>query len=170
MATQGCDALGCERPHYAKGACSLHYRRRAEGRADETPYRKQDDTFASFVTIDDDGCHVWTGSINNMGYGLYRDEYAHRVAVRRDGRDPTGMQVDHLCRNRRCVNPSHLDVVDGRTNMLRGFSPGALAVRTNICIRGHEFTPENTYYRPDGAGRQCRRCHNIREREYASRR
>ena len=125
--------------------------------------------FATYVLPVEDGCHIWTGTISSTGYGRYGREYAHRVAVQRDGRDPSGMQIDHLCRNRRCVNPEHLEVVDARTNLLRGYNPAANAVRTNICFRGHEFTPENTYYRIDGACRQCRRCHADRQRSYARR-
>ena len=75
-----------------------------------------------------DGCWTWTGSISPGGYGRFRvggraegtNRYAHRVALELLGIDlPDGYHVDHLCENKRCVNPDHLDVVTPRTNVRR---------------------------------------------------
>lgn len=108
------------------------------------------------------GCIEWTGKISD-GYGriyLVGGVYAmaHRVSYEvQHGPIPTGLQLDHLCRNRRCVNPDHLEPVTSRDNTLRGAGVAALnAVKTH-CWRGHEFTAENTIVRQDGR-RQCRTC------------
>lgn len=93
-----------------------------------------------------------------------RNTLAHRWSyAATHGVIPAGLELDRLCRNRRCVRPDHLEPVTSRVNTLRGMAPSAIAARTNVCQRGHEFTPENTYWRPDGTNhRQCRACIRIR--------
>lgn len=104
-------------------------------------------------------CWNWTGK-RSAGYGwLYFDgktRAVHRLAVQFDGRDiPEGMSVDHLCRNKRCVNPSHLEVVTIAENTRR-----AHLVRTE-CRRGHPYAdPANFMLNRRGA-RMCRACHLI---------
>lgn len=92
---------------------------------------------------------------------------AHRVAyIEAHGSIPDGKVVDHLCRNRSCVNSDHLEAVDNWTNVQRGNSPVAVNARKTHCIRGHEFTPENTIVpakRP--TQRYCRACKNLRKRK-----
>jgi hypothetical protein len=96
------------------------------------------------VTVDPEtGCWPWRLATTN-GYGYLRckgvNALAHRVSyTRHKGDIPDGLQIDHLCRNRRCVNPDHLEAVTAQTNVLRGVNPGAIAVRTNHCKRGHNF-------------------------------
>ena len=68
------------------------------------------------------------------------------------------MTIDHLCRNRRCVNPEHLEPVSRGENVLRGDGHSARNARKTHCIRGHEFTVENSYYAPNGKGKRCREC------------
>ena len=69
---------------------------------------------------------------------------------------PDGMQIDHLCRNRWCVNPMHMEPVTIRENVLRGIGPGAVNARKTACMHGHEFTEANTLmYR---GGRVCLAC------------
>lgn len=108
------------------------------------------------------GCHVWPGTVNQDGYGLLgregRSMMAHRwYWIQANGEIPSGLVIDHLCRNRRCCNPEHMEVVTIRENVLRGVSPNVLLSRANRCKRGHEFTDANTIQKSDG-GRQCRTC------------
>lgn len=108
------------------------------------------------------GCHIWTGSTNN-GYGDFRVNNvtcrAHRVAwMLERGPIPGDREIDHLCRNRSCVNTRHMELVDRRTNVLRGDSPSARHARMTHCKRGHEFTPENTIREVLRSGAMGRRC------------
>lgn len=119
-------------------------------------------------------CWLWTGTRNQKGYGRAelggRRTGAHRVAWLRSGRDiPEGMQLDHLCRNRACVNPGHLEVVNNRTNVLRGHTLPALNIQKTHCVNGHAYSVENTRYRKDGS-RLCRVCVAARWQSWRSRR
>jgi hypothetical protein len=110
----------------------------------------------------DGGCWVWTGALNAAGYGAIGKDNkvlrVHRVTYELlVGPIPEGLQLDHLCRNRACCNPEHLEPVTNRTNWLRGQNPTAVFLRDGICKRGHEVTPENTYKRKNG-GLLCRLC------------
>lgn len=108
------------------------------------------------------GCWKWLGRKNWGGYGLFyldgKQKLAHRVSYE-FARDiiPKGLQVDHLCRNRGCVNPSHMELVTPRENTLRGNGIAAQHARKTHCIRGHEFTKENTLY-AQKRYRVCKEC------------
>jgi hypothetical protein len=105
---------------------------------------------------------------------IYRDRRGYAVLTHRGwphrvhrltyealvGEIPEGLVIDHLCRVRECVNPDHLEVVPSRVNTLRGDGPTARNARKTHCVRGHEFTPENTRPRPEG-GRRCRECRRL---------
>ena len=106
-----------------------------------------------------DGCWLWEGMINDDGYGRVKIKgvkyMAHRVMYQRlVGEIPEGLTLDHLCRQRSCVNPHHLEVVTRGENARR--SP-------RICTDPLHRTM--TYYRKGKAERQCRTCKNERRRE-----
>lgn len=109
-------------------------------------------------------CWNWTGHINRAGYGHFwdgdKDIRAHRWAwARKHGPIPEGLETDHLCRNPRCVNPDHLEIVTSGENTRRGIGPTAINARKTHCIHGHEFTPDNIYHPPySPAWRKCRTC------------
>jgi hypothetical protein len=103
-----------------------------------------------------ENCWEWIGPRNGNGYGLMSINNVTRGAHRRAwelfrGPIPADMTIDHLCRNRGCVNPNHLEVVSFRTNVLRGNGPTAKNARSETCIRGHQ-------YAVDDRGRWCPVC------------
>ena len=137
----------------------------------ETPDGRMDLPLRVINKIDWSGnCWVWIGA-NTGGehpYGVTWDGTrrvkAHRFSYEASGRTiPDGLVIDHLCRNTRCVRPSHLEPVTAAENILRGTAPGPRAINTNLCKRGHEYTPENTFVRGDGY-RECRECMRMRSR------
>lgn len=115
----------------------------------------------------DNECWEWTASRRGGGYGQIHfrriNRPAHRVAYELlVGPIPPGLTLDHLCRNRRCVNPAHLEPVTISENVRRAVGGGT------HCKRGHEFTPDNVLFIPDG--RKCKTCNRARQRAYAVRR
>lgn len=112
-------------------------------------------------------CWEWTGWKNPAGYGRtkvlgsQRMLYPHRVAYEHfKGPIPDGMHIDHLCRNRSCCNPDHLEAVTPGENIRRG-ETGAHHRNKTHCIRGHAYEGDNLYVTRDGA-RKCRACNRLR--------
>ena len=117
-------------------------------------------------------CWLWTASLDGRGYGQFTLDSgppptlvrAHRFAYEQTvGPIPEGLELDHLCRVRRCVNPAHLEPVTRRENMRRGEGRAADQARRTHCIRGHPLAGENLYVTTDGA-RQCRTCRSASRR------
>lgn len=132
--------------------------------------------FWSRVLIGDD-CWEWQGWLNH-GYGRFirqapRPRHNHLPKTPRPaidahrvpydlfvGKVPEGLELDHLCRNKACVRPDHLEPVTHAENIVRGESPAAINARKTHCSRGHEFD----VVRNDG-GRRCRTCKNMKSYE-----
>ncbi|RBY82659.1 HNH endonuclease signature motif containing protein [Blastococcus sp. TF02A-26] len=111
-------------------------------------------------------CWLWTGAVTSAGYGSWSSD-GHRLSPHRvtyeavHGPIPDGLQIDHLCRVRLCVNPQHLEAVTPQVNVLRSEAPTAYLARQTHCLRDHELAGDNLliqtrHGRP--VGRECRRC------------
>jgi hypothetical protein len=121
-------------------------------------------------------CWLWTGA-KSQGYGnIWRGPGAGTARAHRAfyeltiGPIPQGLDLDHLCRNPSCVNPTHLDPVTNTENRRRGIRPTNGNERKTHCLRGHPFDEANTS-RDKYGRRQCRTCRRIDalERYYAQR-
>lgn len=121
---------------------------------------------AEKVTVDaETSCHNWTGYIQSAGYGSLRVEgrsvLTHRLAYElARGPIPVGLVIDHLCRNRRCCNPDHLEAVTNHENLRRG--EGITAKPKTHCPKGHAYDADNTRINRQGA-KVCRACEKARD-------
>jgi hypothetical protein len=117
-----------------------------------------------------EACWNWAGYRDERGYGTLghrgKMKKAHRVSFELAyGFIPSGLVIDHLCRNHSCVNPTHLEAVTQGENARRG-EVGQYNARKTHCVSGHPYSPENTYhYRNERACRTCRRDRDRRRRE-----
>jgi hypothetical protein len=122
-------------------------------------------------TVAANGCWEWK-YVNWAGYGGFRYDGrrmgAHRAAYELlVGPIPDGMDIDHLCRNRRCVNPAHLQPVTRSENLSRG-EVGRWNTRKTHCPKGHPYSPANTYHDRRG-WRGCRTCRQESSSNYQAR-
>jgi hypothetical protein len=179
-----CSVEGCTSPPRARGWCPKHWKRwRAHG----------DPTYAKFVPIrggtDEERfwpkvevtgfCWNWTGSQESaMGHGMFnlgaaddrRPVRAHRFAYEAlIGPIPEGLELDHLCRNPRCVNPDHLEPVTHEENMRRGYAPGMILNRLGVCAQGHDVSTDDKVYIAKSGRRTCKLCAARRQRTYLDR-
>lgn len=121
--------------------------------------RRFEARFEHVWSSDFDFCWPWIGGTERYGrFTLHgRTYYAHRFSYEfYVGEIPEGLEVDHLCRNTRCVNPAHLEPVTHHENLMRGESPSARCARITECPRGHPYTTENTCL--SKGHRYCRTC------------
>lgn len=168
-----CAIEGCDRSVRSRGWCNCHYQR---WWVNGDPLQIKNnrgvpvlDRFMKKVTVCESGCWLWGGVVTRGGYGMFwpdetgtpahRWSYEHHV-----GLIPQGLQIDHLCRVRRCVNPAHLEPVTAKENQIR--SPHNPAIRTH-CPQGHAYNHANTYRYPDGR-RACRACASVARAVYAA--
>ncbi len=131
------------------------------------------DRHLQHIRFREDGCAEWCRALNADGYGRVKrggtTQLVHRVVYELvKGPIPSGLQIDHLCRFRACVNPEHLEVVTIRDNQLRGNSVSGVNARKTECPQGHPYSGDNLYVRSRGS-RECRTCGRIRRREYVLR-
>lgn len=117
----------------------------------------------------ENGCWNWTAALTGSGYGNFhlgdRNSVAHRLSyLWLVGEVPDGLDLDHLCRNRKCVNPSHLEPVTRQENLLRGLTIPAEHASKTHCPNGHEFNKENTYITNNA--RHCRKCRRLTSNKY----
>lgn len=174
-----CSVSDCPQAAHTRGWCPKHYARwrRHGDPLGGTPFDRGERVQALIGEPTESGCWPWCGQINDDGYGRFGKRYqegqevlAHRVVYELlIGPILEGMTLDHLCHwrdqectggitcaHRSCVNPGHLEPVTIMENIRRS--------RPNHCIRGHEFTEENTliYERSRGVERVCLQCRELR--------
>jgi len=179
-----CSISGCElQGRIIRGWCMAHYNRwirYGSPRAD-VPLVKRDyslsliERFWSKVDISGDACWEWTAFRNPKGYGMFglqgRSLNAHRMAyLLTYGQIPAGLVIDHLCRNRGCCNPAHLEAVTAAENTTRGDAGRFFADRTH-CPQGHPYDAANTGIQRRGKpiGRYCRICQRAAWRRWKDR-
>lgn len=140
----------------------------------EKCFRKvKEEAFWKAYKVDEKmGCWLWTRSDNGRGYGRLTRKghtlYVHRLFYEKYKKTiPNGLEIDHLCKNRLCVNPAHLEAVTRYENWLRSDSISLKKKLQTHCQNGHPFDEKNTriVYQDDRRlGRVCRICHCLYER------
>jgi hypothetical protein len=178
MGDATCSISGCDKKRYGHGWCNMHWSRWRRHGDPETPSNQGLEPMTRFLSkVNVDGpCWEWVGQLNAQGYGVFsfrrKDESAHRWLYQQlVATVPDGLELDHLCRNRACVNPDHLEPVTHKVNVLRGSGVAAEHARKTRCIRNHELAGSNLRIRIK-AGRYvervCRQCFNDRRKERAA--
>lgn len=168
MTQRVCKVEGCEKPERGKGLCIKHYHRLVRyGNPLGRPHRLPNiERFWSHV--DKSGaCWIWTAGKNQDGYGqFWADGHtcrAHRWIYEQVFGVVGELVTDHLCRNRSCVNPEHIELVTSAENTRRGLG-GIFNASKSHCPKGHPYSGDNLII--VRGGRQCRECKNSFMREY----
>jgi hypothetical protein len=132
---------------------------------------------SDYIPVPESGCWIWLGSLNTNGYGDVspckategRSRLAHRLSYEQaNGPIPDGLELDHLCRVRCCINPDHLEPVVKQVNILRGEGLGARSARKTHCVHGHPLSGSNLKIRTQRTNgrihRDCLACDRIPRR------
>lgn len=175
--THFCSVDGCQNKVGLKGArgwCTKHYQRWLYT-GSPTGSKKRPSAEQRFWAYTDksDGCWHWRSAMDTNGYGLLsvggKTTKAHRFAYELlVGHIPDGLVIDHLCRNRSCVNPDHMEPVTNDENLRRGNGRDVSQGRRGICHAGHPYSIENTYTNPLGR-KVCRTCMAAARARYENR-
>jgi hypothetical protein len=182
-----CGIGDCGKRAKRRGLCPKHWERQAAGKDPAAPsWHDLTDEERFWPKVDKNGpiprerpdlgpCWVWIAGKTGSGYGAFgightEIDLAHRWCYRLlVGPIPDGLEIDHLCRNRACVRPDHLEPVPHRTNILRSpITPATINAGKAYCDHDHEFTPENTRIKKDGT-RECKECRREITRRYRAR-
>lgn len=135
------------------------------------PAKKDIEKSLKDLTIKTDKCWIWQGARHHKGYGNLRGRMAHRISWEiHVGEIPDKMTIDHLCLNKLCVNPNHLEVVTNQENKRRW------AEKLTHCPKGHEYSGDNLveehYLATNNiptTKKRCRICLNAYQRKWQKR-
>lgn len=136
-----------------------------------------EDAFWERANKSDDGCWLWSGHLNPEGYGILRRRLAHRFAYELlVGVIPEGLQIDHLCNVRNCVNPAHMEPVTNLENQRRAWERGGNENRRDMlgaikrqkthCPQGHPYSGSNLRIDASSGARRCRICDVAKSKRY----
>lgn len=123
-----------------------------------------------YKQVNTNDCWLFAGTIDKQGYGRIKvtresSREVHRlVYLDWIGEIPKGLVIDHLCRNRSCINPEHLDPVTIKENILRGREARFGSRADTECGNGHKYKNNSFYVRTDNGSKRCRQCENLRHK------